>query len=378
MLLVEDDDADALIFEDLLADAAPGSSVARARTAGDAETQAGDAHDCVILDLGLPDAEDLDALHRVLGRTDDVPVIVLTGDVDDRRGVRAVAAGAQDYLVKGQAEPATLRRSIHYAIQRCRAEASERKLRDAELHARENARLERGLLPRPVVGDARVRIHTGSRPGRARTLLGGDFFDVVETADGVLHAMIGDVSGHGPDEAALGVCLRVAWRALVLAGANAVDALAGVEEVLVHERLDPDHFATVTSISVRPDRRSAEVLTAGHPAPVLLTGDAPPHVLHAQPAPPLGVLPGAPIPVAEAELPAVGRLLLYTDGLIEGRLHGAAERLGQDRLVELLVAHDAAGDPAQLIPRLIAHVEELNGGALADDVAAVLVEVHAR
>ena len=48
-------------------------------------------------------------------------------------------------------------------------------------------------------------------------MLGGDFFDVVETADGRIRAVIGDVMGHGPDEAALGVHLRVAWRALVLA-----------------------------------------------------------------------------------------------------------------------------------------------------------------
>ena len=56
------------------------------------------------------------------------------------------------------------------------------------------------------------------RPGRANALLGGDFYDVVETPDGTVHAVIGDVCGHGAAEAAIGVCLRVAWRSLVLAG----------------------------------------------------------------------------------------------------------------------------------------------------------------
>ena len=111
--------------------------------------------DCVMLDLGLPDAAGLDALHRISRRVEDVPIIVLTGDGDGRRGVEAVAAGAQDYLVKGEVDPPTLRRAIRYGIERCRAEASERKLHDAELQARESARLERGLLPRPVVSDPR-------------------------------------------------------------------------------------------------------------------------------------------------------------------------------------------------------------------------------
>jgi hypothetical protein len=38
----------------------------------------------------------------------------------------------------------------------------------------------------------------------------------VQSADGTVHAMVGDVSGHGPDEAALDVTPRIAWRALVL------------------------------------------------------------------------------------------------------------------------------------------------------------------
>ena len=88
----------------------------------------------------------------------------------------------------------------------------------ANLTAEENARLERGLLPRPLVADPAVAVDIGYRPGRERALLGGDFYDVVEAADGTLHAVIGDVCGHDPDAAALGVCLRIAWRTLVLGG----------------------------------------------------------------------------------------------------------------------------------------------------------------
>ncbi|MGK2937774.1 MAG: PP2C family protein-serine/threonine phosphatase [Solirubrobacteraceae bacterium] len=378
VLLVEDDEGDALIFEDLLAQAKPWATLVRAGTVAQAELMLRTPVDCVMLDLGLPDAAGLDALHRISRRVEDVPIIVLTGDGDGRRGVEAVAAGAQDYLVKGEVDPPTLRRAIRYGIERCRAEASERKLHDAELQARESARLERGLLPRPVVSDPRVRVRTGSRPGRAQTLLGGDFFDIIETADGTLQAVIGDVSGHGPDEAALGVCLRVAWRALILAGANPARALAGIEEVLVHERTDPDQFATVASVCIPADRDKAHLLVAGHPPPVLLSPGRAPVVLPVRTGPPLGVVPGVPQQPTQADLPDAWSLLLYTDGLIEGHADGGETRLGEDRFVRVLADLYADTGDDGLLARMIARVEAHNGGPLTDDVAALLVGVDAR
>lgn len=375
VLLVEDDDGDALIFEDLLAQAKPWATLVRAGTVAAAELLLRSPVDCVILDLGLPDATGLDALHRVSTRVEDVPILVLTGDVDDRRGIDAVAAGAQDYLVKGDVDAPTLRRAIRYGIERCRAESSERKLHDAEVHAQENARLERGLLPRPLISDPRVKVRTGSRPGRARTLLGGDFFDIIETPDGTLQAVIGDVSGHGPDEAALGVCLRVAWRALMLNGAEPADALSGMEQVLVHERTDSDQFATVATLCVPADRERVNLLVAGHPPPVLLSPGRDPMVLPVKAGPPLGVAPGATPPATHADLPAAWSLLLYTDGVIEGHADGGAARLGQERFVELVGETYAETGDDGLLPRMISRVEAHNGGPLTDDVAALLVGV---
>ena len=76
------------------------------------------------------------------------------------------------------------------------------------------------------------------RAGRTRAVIGGDFFDAVRDADGTVHAIIGDVSGHGPDEAALGALLRVSWRALVLAGVDEERLLPELQRLLVSERHD--------------------------------------------------------------------------------------------------------------------------------------------
>ncbi|HWI71974.1 MAG TPA: diguanylate cyclase, partial [Baekduia sp.] len=79
--------------------------------------------DCVLLDLGLPDAKGLEAVAQVLGVAGGVPVIVLSGHDDDELAVAAIRAGAQDYLVKGQeSPPARFIRAIRFAIERRRAQ----------------------------------------------------------------------------------------------------------------------------------------------------------------------------------------------------------------------------------------------------------------
>ena len=222
LLLIEDDRGDALLVEELIADTDAQFESLWAQSIADAERMlATQRPDCVLLDLNLPDAAGVDAVHRVQRLDASIPIIVLTGLADEHFGVTAVSTGAQDYLVKGRVDPDMLRRAVLYAIERKRAEIATVDLHSTRLRAMENARLERGLLPSPMLQDTPgVDIVTRSRPSRQDALLGGDFFDVVQMPNRTVHVMIGDVAGHGPDEAALGVALRIGWRALTFAGTN--------------------------------------------------------------------------------------------------------------------------------------------------------------
>jgi serine phosphatase RsbU (regulator of sigma subunit) len=379
VLLVEDDDGDAFLFEELLRDAADlDVAVARERTVAEAAARLPQDVACVVLDLGLPDADGLAALHRLREAAPNVPMLVLTGLNDTARGLEAVAAGAQDYLIKGRVDGELLARSIRYAIERQRAEVVQAELRAANLTAEENARLERGLLPRPLVADPAVAVASGYRPGRERALLGGDFYDVVEAPDGTLHAIIGDVCGHDPDAAALGVCLRIAWRTLVLGGRASDELLGTLEQVLEHERLAEDVFATACMISVAPDRRSATVRVAGHPLPIVLADGRAYELPGPLTRPPLGIGAGGggSWPEHPVELPERWQLLLYTDGLIEGRIGGSPQRLGSERLVALAAEQAGHEDGGALVDRLIGTAERLNGGDLADDVAVLVLAVR--
>ena len=381
VLLVEDDHGDAFLVSELLREEAAPVDVHRAQSLTEGlDRLRSEPFDCVLLDLGLPDASGLAALESLQGAAPHVAHLVLTGDRDDQRGIEAVAAGAQDYLVKGSVDGDGLRRAILYAVERRQADSVRERLRAAEILAEEATRLERGLLPVPILNDEALLVGTGYRPGRERTLLGGDFYDLVHTRDGAVHLMIGDVSGHGADEAALGVCLRVAWRTLMLAGADVDLVLHVLQDVLVHERHAEEIFATVSTVAITPDRRAATVRSAGHPPPVLLgAGDGTtPTLGPIATGPPLGTFDDARWPARELALAPRWGVLLLTDGLIEGRAAtGASARLGMDGLIALLATIEAgaswAQEPSRLVANLIDAVLELNGGAMLDDVAALLL-----
>ncbi|AAS05941.1 hypothetical protein MAP_3391c [Mycobacterium avium subsp. paratuberculosis K-10] len=206
VLLVEDDRGDAVLVEELVTDAVTDIRVVWAQSMAHAERELESTRpDCVLLDLHLPDPSGIDALNRIAKLDATVPIVVLTGLNDEYFGASAVAAGAQDYLVKGRVEPEMLRRALLYAIERKRAELIAADLHATQLRARENALLERGLLPSPLLlDDPGVDIVARYRPSREDALLCGDFYDVVQTPDRVVHVLIGDVAGHGPHEAALG------------------------------------------------------------------------------------------------------------------------------------------------------------------------------
>ncbi|HVV22246.1 MAG TPA: SpoIIE family protein phosphatase [Pseudonocardiaceae bacterium] len=382
ILLIEDDDGDALLVEEYLLDASAPVTMHRARSLGEAKPLL-PAVTCVLLDLGLPDTTGLDGLRWLQRHTPQVAVVVLTGLTDEHRGEEAVAAGAQDYLVKGQVDGPLLARVIRYAVERRRSEEIQRQLHQARIYAEENARLERGLLPSPLVSDPWLSVATRYRSGGQRMLLGGDFFDVVQAADGWVHAVVGDVCGHGPDEAALGVCLRVAWRTMVLAGRPVAEILPTLRQVFEHERHPDALFATLCMLSVAPDRAHARLHLAGHPPPLLLDGETV-RQLDAPVAAPLGVGDEVDWPSAEIELAERWTVLLYTDGLIEGRLGEGPERLGIGRLTDIiesflrLTPASAAGEPRaeRLLDLVIDRVRELNGGDLDDDLAVLALGAH--
>ncbi|QFQ98372.1 SpoIIE family protein phosphatase [Streptomyces phaeolivaceus] len=405
VLLIEDDPAGSLNVPELLDSAGKPIRVRTARNLTEAQRLLTDDVNCILLDLALPaparpttatdpDADtetadgpddELAVLKHVLELAPRHAVLALTDSGDAERGTEAVRVGAQDYLFRDEVDGRLLSRAIRYAVERKRSDTAERRLTESKLRAQENARLERGLLPTPLLEGSSLRFAARYRPGRSRALLGGDFYDTVRTPDGTVHVMIGDVCGHGPDEAALGVELRIAWRALTFAGLCGDELLSTLQRVLEHERESDEIFATLCTVDIAPDGRRAGLCLAGHPAPLIVR-----HGRNGRPTPPaellpydnggpaLGLLPNARWPRTQIELGAAWSLMLYTDGLIEGRIGQGKERLGQDGMVEMVRRQLAEGLRGEdLLRAAVSEVRDLNGGELTDDVAVLLLDREA-
>ncbi|KAF4515918.1 hypothetical protein B566_EDAN000154 [Ephemera danica] len=124
LLLVEDNDVDAHLTRDILAEwSIEQFDITHVTRLSDAFAHlARDRYDAILLDLSLPDAYGLPTLKQVQATSPTIPIIVLSGVSDQTLSLQAVQQGAQDYLVKGQGHPELLARSIRYAIERKRAE----------------------------------------------------------------------------------------------------------------------------------------------------------------------------------------------------------------------------------------------------------------
>ncbi|MER7968420.1 SpoIIE family protein phosphatase [Streptomyces sp. NPDC096080] len=401
LLLIEDDPGGTTVVPELRDAADRPIRVRSARNLTEAARLLTDDVHCILLDLALPargrtdpdadradkaaDAQEpgdsgkpdeLGVLRDVLELAPRHAVLALTASDDAERGAEAVRVGAQDYLFRDELDARLLSRAIRYAVERKRSDTAERRLAEGRVRAQENRRLERGLLPTPLLDGSPLRFAARYRPGRSRALLGGDFYDVVRTPDGTVHAMIGDVCGHGPDEAALGVELRIAWRALTLAGLCGDELLGTLQQVLEHERSDDEIFATLCAVDIAPDGRRAGLCLAGHPSPLIARPGRPARLLpFDNNGPALGLLPGARWPRTQVELGAEWSLMLYTDGLIEGRTGAGLERLGQDGMVEMVRRQLAEGLTGEALLRAaVNEVRDLNGGELTDDVAVLLLD----
>jgi serine phosphatase RsbU (regulator of sigma subunit) len=375
VLLVEDDPGDAVLVRECLAEAGVAAdAITWTRTLGEALAALETVKpECVLLDLGLPDAEGYAGVRKLVDVVPDTAIIVLTGH-RERDGSDALGAGAQDYLVKDTVNAELLARSMRYAVERKRAQAAQQQLRLIRHSAAEQGRLERGLLPTPLLRTDAVSCATYYRPGRDHAVLGGDFYDVVETVDGRVRAVIGDVMGHGPDEAALGVHLRVAWRTLLLAGVPDGQILPTLDGLLAAEQTGPNRFVTVCDITF--EAGVVTVRVAGHPAPVMCAlGES--RYLDLPVGPPLGIdgkfgktprWPSTPVSV-----PPGSSLLLYTDGLLDAHAK-ELDGLGIEELVSAVDVCNANSSPAA------AWIEALVGGAprdSVDDIAVVVLTTRA-
>ncbi|MGB6743309.1 MAG: EAL domain-containing protein [Terracidiphilus sp.] len=120
MLLIEDNPGDARLIQEMFKkQGSQNAELKHVECMVDAEKYlAMNPVDMILLDLGLPDAQGMDAVRRAHRAAPGVPLVILSGFDDESMAIQAIQGGAQDYLIKGQIEPRELVRALRYAVER--------------------------------------------------------------------------------------------------------------------------------------------------------------------------------------------------------------------------------------------------------------------
>jgi diguanylate cyclase (GGDEF)-like protein len=249
VLLVEDNPGDARLLGKIFNEEGSHSTkLTRVDCMSAAETHLAEhAVNIILLDLGLPDAQGLEAIQRAHAAAPGVPLVVLTGLDDELLAVQALQQGAQDYLIKGQIETRGLLRALRYAIERKTMESAALAMARQMAHSAEHDFLT-GLPNRMLLND-RVgqAIALATRYTKKVAVL---FLDL----DGFKH--INDSLGHPIGDKLL---QSVAKRLVdCIRGSDSVSRQGGDEFVLLLLELERAEDAAVTA------RRMLEAVAQPH------------------------------------------------------------------------------------------------------------------
>jgi DNA-binding response OmpR family regulator len=118
IVLLEDNPADARLVQESLRDCDTRIDCDIAAELWQVSPERLALADCALIDLGLPDATDMEAVQWIRDLAPQMPIVVLTGFDDEVTGLAALQKGAQDFLVKQHADGYLIARAIRFAVAR--------------------------------------------------------------------------------------------------------------------------------------------------------------------------------------------------------------------------------------------------------------------
>lgn len=237
------------------------------------------------------------------------------------------------------------------------------------------AALQETLLPPLLPSIPGVDLAARYRPTGAGNLVGGDFYDVFELGEGAWGVVVGDVSGFGPEAAALTGLARYAIRAIAATERRPSAVLAQLNETMLRQRLEERFFTAVYAVVV-PGEEGIEVTlsSAGHPPAAVLGDDETVELLDRRPGMLLGLFPDPELEDEHVVLRRGDALVLYTDGVVEARDdHG--NQFGFERL-EALLSTCAGRSADGIARRLELAVLDHQGDKMPDDVAILVLRAQ--
>ena len=266
-----------------------------------------DRHACLVLDVALPGLSGLDLQSELIKNKIQIPVIFITGHADVPTSVRAMKAGAVEFLTK-PFEDEDLWEAIRQAIEHDRTTREKHRDHQEELAAA--ARIQQGLMSVTALQRPFAEALGKSQPCRE---IGGDFFSVLTVGDSVV-AAIADVSGKGVAAAVMASLLQGMIHEGLLSNVPLPEIARNANEFFCVRDLGAK-YATLVIVSVKPDGEG-EYLNCGHIPPFV--SNARGEVIRLRESNlPVGLMQNAEYRRAGFHLNSGDRIILVTDGVTE-------------------------------------------------------------
>lgn len=371
ILLIEDDPDDVWVMRSLLGDRwdGPFELVHVELLSAGMRRCAEDVFDVILLDLTLPDSHGLETFIAMHAHAGGMPIVVLSGYDDEMTAIKAVQAGAEDYLVKGQVNDNLLVRSIRYAIERNRRNQMEAELADTSEEFRAAQEIQQRLFPSEAPALEGFDIAGALYPAKATA---GDYFDYIPMLEQCLGVVVGDVSGHGMGPALLMSETRACLRTLTQSFFDVGEILTRANRVLAADTGD-FHFITLAMARLDPNTRSLVYASSGQRGYLLHAADE--VTILDSTSLPLGVAEDTVVPASEPLTLQPGEIVtFFTDGVIEAESPGRV-RFGAERAVKVI--RSERDKPARAI--VDALYQEITGFTRhrpqRDDITTVIIKV---
>jgi sigma-B regulation protein RsbU (phosphoserine phosphatase) len=288
--------------------------------------------------------------------------MLVVGDKESRRGVGPFLPGDRRTLGLFANQAAIALENARLHLRALEQERLEREMQVA-------AEIQRRILPKQAPPLPGFQLTGWNRPARE---VGGDYFDLFTTRDGVA-LVVGDVTGKGIPAALMVSTLHSALH-LLLDQIGFGPALLERLSRHILESSTANKFITMIIAEVNPRTAGLRYVNAGHNAGFLLRGDGRGAQVEELPSTgvPLGLLPGSRYQMREVMLEPGDLVCLYSDGITEAESM-ADEEFGNDRLIDLLRRHREA-PLAGILDAVRTEVgEHAQGRPQGDDQTVVLL-----